>query len=211
MKVLLVNGSPHKAGTTHAALSLVGEALVEDGIAADEFWISNKPIAGCIGCMSCATTGTCVFKDTVQEFQALAHDYDGFVFGAAVHYGGINGSMKAFMDRAFYSNRGDGAARLRLKPAAGVVAARRMGTTAALEIFDKYFELAEMPVVSSRYWNAIHGHNAEQALRDEEGVQVMRQLGHNMAWLLGCIEAGRAAGIEPPAEPTPRVATNFIR
>ncbi len=211
MKVLLVNGSPHKRGTTHAALALVGEVLAEDGIETDEFWISNKPIAGCTGCGSCFKTGTCVFKDTVQEFQALARDYDGFVFGAAVHYAGINGGMKSFMDRAFYSNRGPEAVRLRLKPAAGVVAARRMGTTSSLQIFDKYFELAEMPIVSSRYWNALHGVDAEQAQQDEEGVQVMRQLGHNMAWLLKSIEAGRVAGLELPADPLPRVATNFIR
>lgn len=211
MKVLLVNGSPHKAGTTHAGLELVGEALREDGIEADEFWIGAKPIAGCIGCGQCAKTDTCVFRDSVQDFLAMAGDYDGFVFGAAVHYAGINASMKAFMDRAFYSNHGENAVEFRLKPAAGIAAARRMGITSSLEMFDKYFEIAEMPIVSSRYWNGIHGFNGEQALQDEEGVQVMRALGHNMAWLLKCIEAGKAAGVELSPSPTPRIATNFIR
>ncbi|MGI6217971.1 MAG: flavodoxin family protein, partial [Coriobacteriales bacterium] len=211
MRVLLVNGSPHENGCTHEALRVVGDALEKDGVDTEEFWIQNKPIAGCIGCLKCRETGKCVFQDTVEDFLNLAEGFDGFVFGSPVHYGGITGNMKSFMDRAFYSARPRDPEMFRLKPAAGVVSARRMGTTSALEQMDKYFEIEQMPIVSSRYWNAVHGYVAEEVQSDVEGVQTMQVLGQNMAWLLKCMKAGEEAGIERPSLYKKREQTNFIR
>jgi len=211
MKVLLVNGGPHPKGCTHTALGLVGEALEENGVGSDEFWIQNKPIAGCIGCLTCRDTGRCVFRDRVDDFLDIAADYDGFVFGSPVHYGGITGNMKSFMDRAFYSGRARGPELFRLKPAAAVVSARRMGTTTALEQLNMYFEIEQMPVVSSRYWNAVHGAVAEDVLQDTEGMQVMRVLGQHMAWMLKSFQASDEAGVARPALYDKRAQTNFIR
>lgn len=210
MKALLVNGSPHKAGCTHTALSLVGEALGESGIAVDEFWIGAKPIAGCIGCFKCAERGRCVLgDDRVEEFLAMAADYDAFVFGAPVYFSGMAGSCKAFMDRAFFSNRGR--VTFALKPAAVVTSARRAGTTATLEQLEKYLQHQQMVQVNSRYWPMVHGNTPDEVMRDEEGVQVMQVLGRNMAWLMKSIEAGREAGIELPEQPERRIGTNFIQ
>ena len=210
MKALLVNGSPHKGGCTHTALRLVGDALRGEGVQADEFWIGAKPIAGCIGCYQCAERGECVFSgDKVGEFLAVAGDYDGYVFGAPVYYAGMAGSMKAFMDRAFFSNQGRVA--FALKPAAVVTSARRAGTTSTLEQLEKYLQHQQMVQVNSRYWPMVHGNSPEEVLRDEEGVQVMQALGRNLAFAMKCFEAGRAAGVPQPELPVPRVSTNFIR
>lgn len=210
MKALLVNGSPHKDGCTHTALQLVGEALRESGVEADEFWIGTKPISGCIGCYQCGERGECVFSgDKVEEFLAIAGDYDAYVFGAPVYYSGMAGSMKAFMDRVFFSNQGR--VTFALKPAAVVTNARRAGTTATLEQLEKFLQHQQMVQVNSFYWPMTHGSTPEQVMQDEEGVQVMQVLGHNMAWLMKSIEAGRAAGIELPAPPEQRVWTNFVR
>ncbi len=209
MKALLVNGSPQKGGCTHTALGLVGEALRESGVEADEFWIGSKPIAGCIGCYQCAGHGSCVFEgDKVEEFLAIADDYDAFVFGSPVYYSGMAGSMKCFMDRAFFSNQGR--VTFALKPAAVVASARRAGTTATLEQLEKHLQHQQMIQVNSRYWPMVHGNTPDEVMRDEEGVQVMQQLGRNMAWLVKSLEAGRSAGVEPPVQP-PRIGTNFIR
>ena len=210
MKALLVNGSPHKSGCTHTALSLVDEGLAEGGVEADEFWIGAKPIAGCIGCYRCAELGRCVFEDDkVEEFLEAAGGYDAFVFGSPVFFSGVAGSMKCFMDRVFFSNRGR--VDFALKPAAVVASARRAGTTATLDQLEKHLQHQQMVQVNSRYWPMVHGNSSDEVMRDEEGVQVMRVLGRNMAWLLSCIEAGRAAGAEPPAPFERRVSTNFIR
>ena len=210
MKALLVNGSPHKAGCTHTALQVVGDTLRESGVGTDEFWIGNKPIAGCIGCYKCAERGECVFGgDKVEEFLEIAGDYDAFAFSAPVYFAGMAGSMKAFMDRAFFSKRGR--VTFALKPAAVVTSARRAGTTAALEQMEKYLQHQQMVQVNSRYWPMVHGNAPEEVVRDEEGVQVMQVLGRNMAWLMRSIEAGRAAGVEPPAQLERRIGTNFIR
>lgn len=210
MKALLVNGSPHKGGCTHTALQLVGEALRGEGVDADEFWIGNKPIAGCIGCYQCVERGECVFAgDKVEEFLGLAGDYDGYVFGSPVYYAGMAGSMKAFLDRAFFSNQGR--VTFALKPTAVVASARRAGTTSALEQLEKHLQHQQMVQVNSRYWPMVHGNAPDEVMRDEEGVQVMQVLGRNMAWLLKSIEAGRAAGVEPPAPVEHRASTNFIR
>lgn len=210
MKVLLVNGSPHKNGCTNRALEEVARTLAGEGIDSEIYWIGAKPIGGCIGCKTCDKLGKCVFDDKVNEFRTLAFEADGFVFGGPVHYAHANGSLLGFMDRLFYSSgRAGKETPFRLKPAAAVVSARRAGTTVALDDIQKFFTISQMPVVSSRYWNNVHGNSADEVEQDEEGLSVMRQLGRNMAWMLKCLEAGRAAGIELP-EQEPVIRTNFI-
>ena len=169
MKVLLVNGSPHKDKCTHTALDIVAKELRDAGIETDEFWIGNKPIAGCIGCYQCGERGKCVFGgDKVEEFLGMAGDYDGYVFGAPVFFSGMAGSMKDFMDRVFFSNRGQ--VDFTLKPAAVVTSARRAGTTATLEQLEKFLQYDQMFQVGSRYWNMVHGSSPDDVTRDEEGV-----------------------------------------
>lgn len=208
MKVLLVNGSPHEKGCTYTALTEVAKALNAEGIETEIFHIGTEPISGCRGCGACRKQklGRCVIDDIVNEFGAKAKEADGFIFGSPVHYASIGGSLAAFMDRLFYS----AGKFLRLKPAAAIASARRAGTTATLDIINKYFTISEMPVVSSRYWNMVHGSTPDDVLKDEEGVATMRVLGKNMAYLLKALEAAKAAGIPLP-EPEPPVRTNFIR
>lgn len=206
MKVLLVNGSPHEHGSTDRALREVEKSLAEAGIETEIFWIGNQPVGGCIGCGGCGKKGECVFGGVVAEFGRKARDADGFVFGSPVHYAAASGNMTSFMDRLFYS----AGENLRFKPAAVVTAARRGGNTATYEQLLKYPGITNMPIVSSQYWNMVHGANAQDVEQDLEGLQTMRTLGRNMAWMLRCIEAGKKAGIEHPAlEPFQR--TNFIR
>lgn len=210
MKVLLVNGSPHKSGCTHTALGIVGDALRAEGVEVDEFWIGAKAIGGCMGCYRCSELGKCVIEgDKVEEFIAIANNYDGYVFGSPVHFAGISGNLKSFMDRVFFS--GPGRVQFAQKPAAVVASARRAGTTATLEQLEKYIQYSQMFQVGSRYWNMVHGSQADEVFRDEEGVQIMQVLGQNMAWILKCIEAGKAAGIEAPGPIENRVFTNFVR
>ena len=211
MKVLLVNGSPNEHGCTYTALSHVAESLNENGIETEIFWIGKKPISGCIACGQCNSLGRCVFNDRVNEFTELAQTADGFIFGSPVYYSGLNGSMMSFMDRAFFSAGGKATHPFKLKPAASVVSARRAGTTSALDQMNKYYQITEMPVVSSRYWNMVHGNTPDQVLQDEEGLQIMHVLGKNMAWLLKLIEAGDKSGIGRPEPEKVRKNTNFIR
>lgn len=211
MKVMLVNGSPHKHGCTDRALEEVAAELGRQNIDAEIFWIGAKPAAGCMACGRCRQTGACIFDDAVNEFRALAVDADAFVFGAPVHYAHASGSLLSFMDRLFYSNGHAGAPDvLRFKPAAAVVSARRGGTTASLDDIQKFFTISQMPIASSRYWNMVHGNTAEEVEQDLEGLWTMRQLARNMAWILRSLEAGRAAGIELPEQESPK-PTNFIR
>ncbi|MGN0850705.1 MAG: flavodoxin family protein [Candidatus Ornithospirochaeta sp.] len=211
MKVLLVNGSPHKEGCTYTALCEVASELNKNGIDTEIFWIGNKPIGGCIACLKCREKGECVFQDVVNEFQKKAYEADGFVFGSPVHYAAASGNMTAFMDRLFYSELGgNGNEAFYMKPAAAVVSARRAGTTVTFDQLNKYFTIQEMPIVSSRYWNVIHRANAEQAKQDAEGLYTMRVLGRNMAYLLRCQEAAKKAGVPLP-EKEPAIFTNFIR
>ena len=210
MKALLINGSPHEHGCTYTALSEAAEAIKSEGVGADIFQIGTAPIGGCIACGGCAKAGKCVFDDKVNEFVALAEDYDGFIFGSPVYYASANGALSAFMDRAFYSAGNSHNKCFIRKPAAAVCSARRAGTTATLDQLHKYFYLAQMPIVTSFYWNEVHGSSPEQVKEDLEGMQCMRQLGRNMAWMLKTIEAGRAAGIPEPAREK-RAMTNFIR
>ena len=206
MKILVVNGSPHANGCTYTALCEVAAALEAEGMETEMIQIGTKPVSGCLGCGACIKTGKCVIDDVVNEFIEKAKEADGFVFGSPVHYAGASGAITSFMDRAFYGK----AAIYADKPAAAIVSCRRGGATAAFEQLNKYFTISNMPIVSSQYWNMVHGSTPDQVRQDEEGMQVMRELGRNMAWLLKCIEAGRAAGIPDPVKEKP-VMTNFIR
>ena len=210
MKVLLVNGSPHKEGCTYTALTAVADALAAEGIDPQMFWIGTKPLSGCIACKICVQKKKCVFDDKVNEFLDIAGDFDGFVFGSPVHWGGATGAITSFLDRAFYADFCGGGNRFLLKPAATVISARRAGTTATWDQLNKYFGLMQMPIVTSRYWNMVHGTDPEEVKQDAEGMQVMRILGKNMAWSLKCKQAGLEAGIKLPEQETVTF-TNFIR
>lgn len=208
MKVLLVNGSPHEKGCTYTALSEVERILQEEGLDTEIFHIGTKSISGCLACGSCRKTGRCVISDSVNEFLEKAKDADGFVFGSPVHYAAMGGAMTSFMDRAFYAAIGSDM--FYLKPGACVVSARRAGTTAAFDQFIKYLTIREMPVISSQYWNVVHGNTPDEVKQDLEGMQIMRTLARNMAWFLRCKEAAEQAGVALPQKEQ-RVATNFIR
>ncbi len=211
MKVMLVNGSPHKAGTTNRALDEVAAALEADGVEVGRFWVGDKPISGCLGCGYCAKhEGECVCNDVVNEFNHIAADYDGFIFGTPVHYAAASGAVKSFMDRSFYSQACGGVNIYPFKPAAAVCVARRGGCASAFDELNKYFTIVQMPIVSATYWNMVYGTNADEAAQDAEGMRTMRVLAHNMAYMLKCKQAGTEAGINPP-EPEPPARTNFIK
>lgn len=209
MKVLLTNGSPHKTSCTYTALCEVAKALNENGIDTDIFWIGNKPISGCIACKTCVKNNHCIFDDTVNEFLKIAQDYDGFIFGTPVHWGGASGNMTSFMDRVFYADLCGGGNRFLLKPAATVISARRAGTTATWDQVNKYYGLMQMPIITSRYWNMVHGTNPEEVKQDLEGMQTMKVLGNNMAFFLNCKNVGMKMGIKQP-EQEQITFTNFI-
>lgn len=210
MKVLLINGSPHKEGCTYTALNEVAAALNKQEIDTDIFWIGNKALSGCIACKTCVEKNQCVFDDKVNEFLNIAGDYDGFVFGTPVHWGGASGSITSFMDRVFYADLCGGGDRFLLKPAAVVTSARRAGTTATWDQLNKYFGLMQMPIVTSRYWNMVHGATPDEVKQDKEGMQVMQVLGNNMAFFINCKNVAMKMGINMPEEPE-FVFTNFIR
>ena len=206
MKVFLVIGSPHKNGCTYTALCEIAETLQKEGVESEIFWVGNKPISGCIACKGCLKTGKCVINDTVNEFIEKAKTADGFIFGSPVHYAGASGAITSFMDRVFYHKSG----MYQGKPAAAIASCRRGGASATFDQLNKYFAICSMPVVSSQYWNMVHGNKPEEVKQDLEGMQTMRTLGRNMAWMLKCIEAGKKAGIDFPQHEE-KVATNFIR
>ena len=206
MKVLLLNGSPHEKGCTYTALSEVAAALEEGGVTAEILWLGASPASGCLGCGGCRKTGLCVRGDVVNDIIARLDEFDGLVVGSPVHYAAASGQITGVLDRLFFAAGG----KLRLKPGAAVVSARRGGTTAALDQLNKYFTINQMPVVSSRYWNMVHGNTPDEVRQDLEGMAIMRTLGRNMAWLIKSIAAGKAAGLEEP-EAEPAVKTNFIR
>ena len=206
MKVLLVNGSPHKEGCTYTALCEVSKALNENGVDTDIFWIGNKALSGCIACKN----NKCIFNDSVNELLDIAGDYDGFIFGSPVHWGGASGAITSFMDRAFYADLNGKDNRFRLKPVAAVISARRAGTTATWDQMNKYFGLMQMPIVTSRYWNMVHGATPDEVRQDKEGMQVMQILGNNMAFFINCKNVAMKMGINMPDEPE-FVFTNFIR
>ena len=208
MKVLLLNGSSHPHGCTDTALREVASALENAGIHTEILFLGNDPVRDCTACGTCAKApGKCVFDDDiVNRIIEKAREADGFVFGTPVYYAHPSGRILSILDRVFYA----GKSAFVHKPAAAIASARRAGTTASLDVLQKYFTISQMPVVSSTYWTMVHGKEAQDVLKDEEGLQTMRNLASNMAWMLRCIEAGKSMGIQPPqAESVAR--TNFIR
>lgn len=206
MRVLLINGSPHEKGCTYTALEEVAKALNENQIETEIFWIGTKPLAGCLSCMGCRSKGSCVLEDKVNEAAAKLEETDGIIVGSPVHYAAASGQVTSFLDRLFYSS----GKKLAYKPGAAVVSCRRGGASAAFDQLNKYFTINNMPIVSSQYWNQVHGNTPDEVKKDGEGLQTMRTLGRNMAWLLRCLEAGRKAGVNAP-ETEEKISTNFIR
>ena len=207
MKVLLFNGSSRADGCTYTALCEIEKVLNADGIETEFFQIGAKPIRDCIACLGCKGKGYCVFNDDiVNEFIKKAERSHGFVFGTPVYYAHPSGRILCALDRIFYA----GGSAFVHKPAAFIASARRGGTTASIDALSKYAGIKQMPIVSSSYWNMVHGNKPEEILRDEEGMQTMRNIGKNMAWLLKCIAAGASAGITAP-ENEISARTNFIR
>ena len=207
MRVLLVNGRPRASGCTFTALSEMANVLNSQGVETEIAQTGNKPVQDCIGCGGCAGKGKCVFKgDCVNGLIEKAETADGFVFGTPVYYAHPSGRILSVMDRLFYA----GGRYFEHKPAAVIASARRAGTTATLDTVGKHFGIAQMPVISSTYWNMVHGNTPEETKRDLEGMQTMRNIALNMAWILKCIQAGKLSGIDAP---TPETAawTNFIR
>lgn len=207
MKVLLVNGGPHKDGCTNLALEEVAKTLNNENIETEIIWLENKPIGGCIGCNHCIQTNNrCFMDDKVNQFLDKAENADGFVFGSPVHFAAASGAITSFLDRAFYGR----AKMFSGKLCASVVSCRRGGATAAFDQLNKYALMSNMFIVGSSYWNQIHGTNKEEAAKDLEGLQTIRNLGKNMAYMLKCMENGRKNGIEKP-EYKKGEKTNFIR
>ena len=202
MKVLLINGSPKSKGCTYAALMEVASALEGNGIDTELFHIGVEPQRGCLGCFKCRDIKKCVFdNDMCNELASKIIASSGIVIGSPVYYAGPNGALCALLDRVFFSSSG----KFKHKPAACVVCCRRGGASAAFDRLNKYFTISQMPVVSSQYWNAVHGYTPDDVRRDLEGLQIMRTLGNNMTWLLKNIEAGNP----PPTPEKARFYTNF--
>ena len=209
MKVLLVNGSPHAKGCTNRALQEIAKEIYKQDIDTEIFHIGTDPIRGCMGCGMCRKNklGRCVFgDDSVNIFLKKMEEADAIIVGSPVHYAAASGGITSFLDRVFYAANGG----FPNKPAAAIVSCRRGGATAALEQLNKYFTISNMPLISSCYWNMVHGNSPAEVEQDLEGLMVMRTLGRNMAWILKSIEAGKAAGVALP-EQEPKVRTNFIR
>lgn len=207
MKVLLINGSPNKAGCTYTALREVEKTLQAESVETELVHIGNGPMRGCIACHKCDDLpGRCVFDDVVNEYLEKLESCDGLVLGAPVHYAAPAGAMHSFLDRFFYAGDGFGG-----KPGAAVVSARRGGTASALDVLNKYFLISGMPVVPSQYWNMVFGTTPMEVAQDLEGMQTMRTLGRNMAWLLQCVELGKQQELRYPEQEQPRARTNFIR
>ena len=208
MKVLLLNGSSNLKGCTYTALEEIAKTLQEEGIDIEIFQIGAEPLRDCIGCGGCRKGNGCVFRDDcVNEFVEKAKEADGFVFGTPVYYAHPSGRVMSFLDRAFYSS---GSAAFAFKPGASVAVARRGGTTASFDAMNKYFGICQMPVAGSTYWNHVHGAVPGEACQDEEGMQTMRNLARNLAWMMKCFAAGKAAGVELP-QTEREYKTNFIR
>ncbi len=207
MKVIMINGSPRGKMCTYTALSAVADELNKNGIDTEIIGIGNKAIRGCIACDKCSDSGRCVFgdEDRVNEIIEKIEKADGVVIGSPVYYSSPNGALISLLDRVFYAKRN-----FAHKPAAAVVSARRAGTTASMEVLNKYFTISHMPIVSSMYWNAVYGNTPEEVVQDLEGMQTMKLIGRNMAWLIKCINIAKENGLEPP-EVEKAIRTNFIR
>ena len=206
MKVILINGSPKEKGCTYTALREIERQLQKNDIETEIFWLGNKPISGCIGCGSCLKTGECFMQDKVNEFLEKVPKTDGFIFGSPVHFASTSGMLSSFMDRVFYGRR----KLFSNKLGAAVVSCRRGGATAALDEINKYFGISNMPIVSSQYWNMVHGTNPDEVKQDLEGMQVTQILGNNMAYFINCKNVATKMVIEMPKAPD-FVFTNFIR
>ena len=206
MKVIMINSSPHQHGCTYTALREAAEELARQGIESEILHIGSAAIRGCIACGFCRKNDRCVHDDLINEIAPKLIEADGLIFGSPVYYAGISGQLKSFMDRLFYSY----GKKLAYKPAAAVVSARRGGCSATFDDINKYFTINCMPVVPSQYWNQVHGNTAEEVKQDEEGLQTMRTLAKNMAWLIKCIEMGSRVGLRAP-EREAQMRTNIIR
>lgn len=209
MKVMLLCGSPHEKGCSAEILKIIQEKFNAADIETEVFWIGTEPISGCTACMACSKLGKCRIDDNVNIFSERMKACDALVIAAPVHFASAPGALISFLDRVFYTARLNRAA-FAGKPAAVIVSARRMGTTSAIDVLNKYVTYMEMPLVSGRYWAAVHGRTSEEVRRDEEGVQTLKDIADNMIWLLRCLEAGRKTGIEMP-EKGPLPKTHFIR
>lgn len=207
MKVLLVNGSPNAKGCTYTALQEIATTLAHDGVESEIFQVGKKPISGCIACYSCRKTQRCAIDDNVNTFLEKAQTADGFVFGSPVHFAAPSGALTSFMDRVFFAGE---KSLFSLKPAAAIASARRAGNTVTFDQINKYFTIRQMPIISSTYWNMVHGAKAEDVLQDLEGLLTMRNLARNMSWFLRCKEAAEKAGVALPIQEAP-VVTSFIR
>lgn len=206
-KILLINGSPRSGGCTDTALSEVAAELERNGVETELIEIGKRPVAGCIACGGCRKTGRCVFNDdAVNRISERLDEYDGIVVGSPVYYAGPSGQICAFLDRLFYSNGG----RMEGKIGAAVVSCRRGGASSAFDRLNKYFQISNMVVASSQYWNQVHGNSPEEVRQDIEGMQTMRTLGKNIAWLAKSMKTAGENGVQPPAY-EPKTFTNFIR
>lgn len=203
MKVLMINGSPDVKGCVNRALEEIASVLAQEGIESEIICVGNKDVRGCIGCRQCSKTGKCVFNDIVNEVAPKFAECDGFVVGTPVYYASPNGTVLSFMDRLFFSSHAD----KRMKVGAAVVSARRGGNTATFDAMNKYFTISQMPIASSQYWNQVHGYTAEDVEKDEEGLQTMRTLARNMAFLMKSIALGKEQFGLPEKEQ--QVFTNF--
>ena len=205
MKVLTINGSPHLNGCTDRALREVEQTLVDNGVEIERLNIGNKDIRGCIGCNFCRTHGKCVFNDAVNETAPVFAKVDGIIIGSPVYYAGANGQVLSFLDRLFYST--SGTIDKSMKIGAAVVSSRRAGSTSAFDEINKYFTISAMPIVSSTYWNEVHGFTAKDVEDDLEGLQTMRNLGRNMAFMLKAFDMAKKESGLPAQERG--VFTNF--
>jgi len=205
-KALLINGSPNEFGCTYTALCQVQKKLDEHGIETEILYLGRQALPGCMDCGACSKLGKCVYDDVVNRIAERLEEFDAIVVGAPVHYSGPSAHVCAFMDRRFFTS----SRRMRGKLGAAVVSCRRGGATASFDRLNKYFTISNMVVVGSQYWSMVHGNTPEEVLQDEEGLQIMRTLGENIAWLLKCIEAGKKAGVPEPVYEK-RISTNFIR
>ena len=194
MKVLMLNGSPHKNGSTFTALTIVGEELKKYGVDYEIMWVGNKPISGCIACSSCKQTGKCFIDDKVNEFMEKGKESDGFVFGSPVYYTSATGQITSFMDRLFMVGRQS----LKYKPAFAVSCQRRSGATNTYDMLNKYIGISNMIQVPSKYWNMMIGRTPDEVLKDEEGVQIMQNLAKNMAWLIKVLKVAENNGLGTP-------------
>lgn len=207
MKVLLVNSSPNEKGCTFTALSEIAKVLNEEQIETQIVQVGKLMKHPCVDCSGCRKIGKCVFDDDpVNMCRELLKEADGFIIGSPVYYAGPSAQAQMFMDRLFHSGAKDFA----FKPAAAIASCRRGGLTSTMDRMNKYFTISQMPIVSSTYWNGVHGNTPEEVLQDLEGLQIMRNIGRNMAWMIKCIDAGKKSGINYPVGET-KISTNFIR